>query len=276
MQYSYFLKFAILTVVFSLFACAGLEKHIQTPTVKYAGSRVNNATLYDANVDFLIHVDNPNPIGLTVQGLNYNLDINNKKLLSGSAQPGTEVPAREGVDLSVPVLIRYEDILDGLQELLQKDTLDYALKGEIDLGFFKLPYSTSGTIPLPQLPQIQLKAINIKRLAFDGVETVMQFSIDNNNDFALSASGLSYELLLNNIATVTGANTTAIDVPPQSDGTFEIISKFSLQQLSKVLDTFRKGDSVNAELNGQLEIPVTDKQNKQIPFSWSGETAIFR
>jgi LEA14-like dessication related protein len=256
--------------------CAALEQHIQTPTVQYAGNHINNVSLYDASIDFLIHVDNPNPISLPIQGLNYTVDINNKKMLSGSAQPGTQIPAKSGIDISLPVVIRYEEFLDGLQQLKDQDSFAYAIKGEIDLGFFKLPYSASGAIPLPKLPQIQLKSINVQKFALDGIETAMQFSINNSNEFALVANGLSYQLLLNNIATLSGKNTDAINVPPKSDGTIEITSKFSLLELGKVLDNFRQGNNINATLKGELNVPMANEESKSIPFSWSGETAIVR
>ncbi|MGD8592253.1 MAG: LEA type 2 family protein [Gammaproteobacteria bacterium] len=262
--------------VLFLGGCAGLEKHIQTPTVHYAGNHIKNVSLYDASVDFLIHVDNPNPISLPVQGLNYTVDINNKKMLSGSAQPGTQIPAISGIDISLPVVIRYEEFLDGLQQLMHQDSYAYAIKGDIDLGFFKVPYHASGSIPLPKLPQIQLKSISVEKFSFDGIETAMRFSINNANDFPLVANGLSYQLLLNNIATLSGNNTDAINVAAKSDSTFEIISKFSLMELGKVLDTLRKSNSVNATLKGELDVPAADNQTKSIPFSWSGETAIVR
>jgi LEA14-like dessication related protein len=233
-------------------------------------------SLYDASIDFLIHVDNPNPISLPVQGLNYTVDINDKKMLSGSAHPGTQIPAKSGIDINLPVVIRYEEFLDGLQQLMHHDSFAYAIKGEIDLGFFKVPYNASGSIPLPKLPQIQLKAINVERFTFDGIQTAMQFTISNTNDFALAANGLSYQLLLNNIATLSGENTDAINVPAKSDSTFEISSKFSFLELGKVLDTLRRSNSVNATLKGELDVPVTDSKSKHIPFSWSGQTAIIR
>ena len=276
MQYPHFTKLSIFTFALFLFGCAGLEKHIQTPTVQYAGNRINNVSLHDASVDFLIRVDNPNPISLPIQGINYTLDINSKKMLSGSAQPGTQIPAKSGTDINLPVVIRYEEFLDGLQQLIDHDSFAYALKGEIDLGFFKVPYNASGTLPLPKLPEIQLKAINVEKFALNGIQTKMQFSIKNNNDFALAANGLSYQLLLNNIATLSGKNTEAIKVPAKSDGTIEISTTFSLLELGKVLDTFRQSNNVNATLNGELNIPVTDEQSKHIPFSWSGQTAIVR
>ena len=104
----------------------------------------------------------------------------------------------------------------------------------------------------------------------------MQFGINNANDFALIANSLSYQLKLNNLATVSGNNTEAINIPPKSDGTVEIASKFSLLELSKVLNTLKQGNNINAELTGELDIPIAENQSKSIPFSWSGETAIFR
>ncbi len=269
-------KLIIFVFALLLVGCAGLEKHIQTPTVQYAGNNIKSVSLYDASIDFLIHVDNPNPISLPIQGLNYTVDINNKKMLSGSAQPGTQIPAKSGIDINLPVVIRYEEFLDGLQQLMHEDSFAYAIKGEINLGFFKVPYSASGSIPLPKLPQIQLKTINVEKFSFDGIETAMQFTIKNSNDFALVANGLSYQLLLNNIATLSGNNTNAINVPAKSDGTFEITSKFSLRELGKVLDVLRQSNSVNATLKGELDMPIADNLSKSIPFSWSGETAIVR
>lgn len=256
--------------------CAALEKHIQTPTVKYAGNQIKNMSLYDATIDFVIHLDNPNPISLPVQGLSYNVDINNKKMLSGSAQPGTQIPAKSGIDINLPVVIRYEEFLDGLQQLMHQDAFAYAIKGEIDVGFFKVPYNASGNIALPKLPQIQLKTISVEKFAFDGIETAMQFTIKNTNDFPLLADGLSYQLLLNNIATLSGNTANTINVPAKSDGNFEITSKFSLLELGKVLDALKQSNTINATLKGELDVPVADNLTKSIPFSWSGETAIVR
>ena len=62
MNYSIITKLSILLVALAIAGCAGLEKHIQMPTVHYAGSKIKNANLNQATVDFLIRVENPNPI----------------------------------------------------------------------------------------------------------------------------------------------------------------------------------------------------------------------
>ena len=271
-----FANLSLILLVLLFAGCAGLEKHIQTPTVHYAGSEIKDTSLYEATIDFLIRVDNPNPISLPINGLSYTVDVNGKKILSGSAQPGKQVPAKASLDLAVPVTVRYEEILDSLQELMHKDTFEYAVKGDIDMGFFKLPYDASGTIPLPDLPKIQLKAINVNKLTFEGVETAMQLNIKNSNDFPLNASGLSYQLLLNQITTLSGQTTEAIAIPANSERTVEIKTLFSLAELGRALDTFRQSNSVSATLKGQIDVPISDNQIKSIPFSWSGETPLSR
>ena len=274
MQKPLLTKYIIVAILLSLIGCAALENHLQKPTVQYAGSHLVSATLYDAELNFLIHVDNPNPIGLPIQGLNYSLDINHKKLLSGSAQHDAQIPANSGIDLSLPVVIRYEDFLEGLLQLKDQDAFEYTLQGDIDLGVFQLPYHASGTLPLPKLPQIRLKSIKVQRYTLENIETSIQINIANGNDFALRANGLTYQLLLNNIATISGESSQAIDVPAHSDATVAINNKFNLVELGKVFDIFRRGNNVNAVLTGQLDIPVANEQNKLIPFSWSGDTDI--
>lgn len=276
MHYSLFTRISIVVFVLSFAGCAGLEKHIQTPTVHFAGSKIKNASLYDASIDFLIRVDNPNPIALPIHGLNYTVDINGTKMLSGSAQPGTELAAKTDTELTVPVVVRYEEFLDGLQQLVREDSFTYSIKGDIDLGFFKLPYNAGGTIDLPDLPQVKLKTINVKKISFNGIETAMQFSISNSNDFPINANSLSYEILLNKIATVSGKNTEVINIPPQSDGTVEVISTIGLLELGKVLDSLKQDSSINTTVKGEINIPTLGNETKNIPFSWSGETAIMR
>lgn len=276
MHYSLFTRLSIIVFIVSFAGCAGLEKHIQTPTVHFAGSKIKSASLYDAAIDFIIRVDNPNPIALPIHGLNYTVDINGTKMLSGSAQPGTELAAKTGTELTVPVVVRYEEFLDGLQQLMHEESFTYAIKGDVDLGFFKLPYNAGGTIALPKLPQIKLKTINVKKISFNGIQTAMQFSISNSNDFPINANSLSYEILLNKIATVSGKNTGAIRVPGKSDGTVEVLSTIGLLELGKVLDSFKQDSSINTTLKGEITIPTIGNETKNIPFSWSGETAIMR
>lgn len=276
MRHTHLTRSISLIVLFSLVGCAALEKHVQKPSVKYAGSQVKSASLYNATIDFLLHVDNPNPVSLPIQGLSYTLDINNKKFLSGAAQHGTRIPANSAVDLSLPIVINYEDFLESLQQLLQQDSFAYTISGELDFGLIKLPYSASGSLPLPKLPQIKLAAFKVKKFSFDGVETVMQFRINNANQFVLNANNLSYEVLLNDIATVSGKNAQGIHIPAQGAGTVEISNKFSLLELGRVLESLRKDNHINTSLKGQLEIPVTENQSKNIPFSWSGQTDIIR
>lgn len=268
--------FTTTLLLFLASGCALLEQHIQAPTVKYAGSRLDSVSLHDAKLNFLIHVDNPNPIDLPIQGLNYSLDINHKKLLSGLAQQGTRIPANAGVDLSLPIVIRYEDFLEGLQQLQHQDSFEYTLQGDINLGVMQLPYSASGSLPLPKLPHIKLKSIKVQRFTLEGIETLLKLTISNANDFPVRANGLSYQLLLNNIATVSGENTQTINVPAHSDSTIEISNKLNLVQLGKVFDNFRRDKSMKAALTGQLSVPVDEQESKTIPFNWTGDAAISR
>lgn len=263
-------------LVITLWSCSALEKHVKAPSVQFAGSQIESASLYDANVNFILRVDNPNAVSIPLQGIKYTLNINGIKMLSGTTQHGASIPAQGSTDLLIPTTIRYEDFLESLHQLISNDAFDYALSGEVDLGIINIPYSASGSMKLPKLPKVALRDIKITHFGLDGIKTVMHVGISNSNDFPINFNGLSYQLQLNQQSTLVGKSVQAIDTQANGETTIEVASEFSFRELGQVLDAIRREQKIQASFNGELSMQSVGGTSKKLPFTWSGETPLLR
>lgn len=109
--------------------------HIINPTYSLRGvnPRLNLGVPPSIDFDFTVGVDNPNPVELRLDHLNFDLLINNNPVLNNvRSDQGVHIPARGIGDVHLSGHVTYDNIRTiwrEVQDVVQGNRASYALRG---------------------------------------------------------------------------------------------------------------------------------------------------
>jgi LEA14-like dessication related protein len=136
----------LFTITLGLTGCSSLKKAVESPKITLDNIRVVNLGLLEAQLDVVLNIANPNSIDFDVKGLTYVLDINSKQVTSGTLKEPVKVLANKTTTVSLPLAVKYSDVLSSALKLLQKDGLPYHILGKVQIGPFNIPFDKEGML----------------------------------------------------------------------------------------------------------------------------------
>lgn len=106
------------------------------------------ADLTSARLLFGFRVENPNDFELKVDGLRYELELGGKRVVQEEINQEQKVGGKQSTALTLPVTIRYADVLQSAAQILQGGTLPFRLKGTARVGILRIPFEEKGEVIL--------------------------------------------------------------------------------------------------------------------------------
>jgi len=258
-----------------LSACATLKDQIKEPEVAVNKVNLSNASLDSMQVEFVLDVKNPNPLGIAIQGMSYKLSLDNRSMFDGTTKKRLSVPANGSSQLTLPFALDYEELLGSLDALRNKKTVPYELSGRVDLGLLSLPYSKRGEIKLPSLPKISVKQLKVTSFSLSGLGMVVALSVANDNDFPLNLSGLAGDIKLAGLPLVKGKSLGAMNIGAGKKGDVNLSLNMAYSKLGNVLDALRNAKSLPVSFDGTMQVPALQGE-RSVPMHWSGDVPISR
>jgi LEA14-like dessication related protein len=136
--------------------CAGLGKPLETPRISLANIQVQESKGLETAFLVQLRVMNPNDVDLDIQGVDCNLEINDKPFAYGLSNTAVTVPAFGSETLPLTVYSSVIDIIKGLFGLPGRQDLRYQIKGKVHLGGTglmpaTLPFDSQGTVSLDDI-----------------------------------------------------------------------------------------------------------------------------
>ncbi len=273
-----------LFIVSTLAACAQLTKHVDTikPTAKLTGATITNITFDKVDLVFDLAVENKNPISLSLAGLEYDFKIENQSLVSGVTAKAIKLKANTVSPVQLPVTLKFADLKKLPGELWNKDKLSYDLQTTFNItlpiiGNYAVPVSKQGELPVPKMPGIKIKNVEVKKLGFTSAELVAKVEIDNPNDFDLVLKNLDYQLKINQKKWGQGEITKSSSIPRKAKGIIEIpitLDLFSMGGAAVAL--LQKKAPIEYQLTGSatLNTGLTLLKEYKLPLDIKGTTTL--
>jgi len=255
--------------------CATMQNQIKQPEVSLSDAHINSISLADVQLAFDLDVKNPNPMGVSMKGLSYKLQLQDKKLFDGALSERLHIGANDTSRVTLPFTLRYEDIYGSLLALRDNKELRYEISGMADFGLIRLPYSKSGVLSLPKLPDISIESIRINKLGFTGAELAVALNVGNDNSFPIRLNGLDYNLKLADASLIKGSSAAPLSVDANKKGQMVLNMSLNYAQIGSLLQTLRSSSSMPVEFNSQMKLPGL-KGETQLPYEWKGEVPLFR
>jgi len=258
----------------ALAGCAEVGKVIgaslEKPRLVFQGVAPQQADLEGVTLLVRYRVENPNSVGLELATLDYRLDVDGRQALSGSQRSGLRLPVRGAAELTVPVRLRYADVPDFLRTVFTKEQIGFHLEGtagvQTPVGILDVPFSCSGQVPAPRLPNLALAGATVHSVSFDGLSFEVALEVVNPNAFALPAGALAYALRLGDHQVLTAATQSLGTVPARGKGRVVVPVKVPFAAAAEAAGKLLRGGQTEVGVKGSasfgsVPLPV-DLQGK--------------
>ena len=150
---------ALLATSLLLSGCAAVRSALNIENPRYSirdiRPRVDVAIPLSASsidIDFAIEVDNPNDVGLRLDQIDFNLFINDTRVLDSVSQQGLNIPANGRGDVNLRTRIGYQNIRSlwgEVVDMIRGQRARYELRGnayyDTPIGRMKFPVTVYST-----------------------------------------------------------------------------------------------------------------------------------
>jgi LEA14-like dessication related protein len=256
----------LLTALFQLVlltSCATLEKvgqalEGQRPTAQVEGLRLTGLDMNGVDLAFDVAVDNPNPIGISLAALDYDLKLFGSSFIQGDQPMGMKLSANGRSQVEVPVRMGFQQLLDSYRQLKGADEVGYEL--DLGMGFevpvlgqVRVPASYQGKLPIPEMPSVSLSSVDVEQLTLSGAKLLLELQVDNPNRFALQLDKLDYNLKLNGYDVGGGVVNQAVKVKQDGRGVISLPLSLNFSQAGMGLYKALLGNGVKYDLSGLMK-----------------------
>jgi len=144
---------AILTAALLVIGCAGLR--LQAPSVTVADLQVVEASLLEQRFVFKLRVQNPNDREIPVQGMSFEVTINDELFARGVSNKTATLPRLSETMMEVDAVSDLSAILRQIGALRRdgKSSASYRIRGRLFTGLLvDLNFENSGVLDFPVPP----------------------------------------------------------------------------------------------------------------------------
>lgn len=144
-------RLLVLFLAFGLAACSGLPLNAVAPKVSVAAIDIKRLGLFEQRFDVGLRVSNPNDFELTIEALDFELEVNGRPFAKGQAHAATLIPATSSTVVRVDAVTQSDNLIEQIKTLppgALRDGVPYRIKGRVktDRSSRWLPLDHSGTV----------------------------------------------------------------------------------------------------------------------------------
>jgi LEA14-like dessication related protein len=142
--------------VSSLAGCSGLFRALQRPRINIANLTAREVKVFEQVFDLELRIQNTNDLPLEINGLAFEMEINNKRFATGVSNQNVTVDRLSSAVIHVEAITTLWGLLRQIAEYQQTRTprVTYRIKGLIYSGSssVRLPFDDSGEFKVPIEP----------------------------------------------------------------------------------------------------------------------------
>ena len=135
------------------------------PTLTFESAQLRHLDFDRADMDFHFKVENPNPVGVDLSSLSWNLLLRGEPFLDGVNDDGLKIEPQGASRVTLPVSVGFVELL-AARELKGLDEVPYRLDGAFGfmtpIGELLIPYAHEGVWPVLRRPDVAFHKLNWK------------------------------------------------------------------------------------------------------------------
>lgn len=267
----------------SFSGCEALTKMINDmskPSARVTGASISDLSLDKAGLLFDVEVTNPYGIAMPLASLDYAINSNGKKFVSGKQTLEGTVPANGSRTIQLPVNVVFQDALNILSGVKPGEVVPYDAALNLSanapgLGEVTLPVKKSGQLPIPNVPDVKLTNMSISNLSLTNVAANVSMDVTNTNQFNLGVNEMTYDLALGGTSIASAKLNNAADLGAGKTANLSFPIQFSPLTFGRSVYNMLTGSEAGYAITGSVK-GSTPFGPVSIPYNKSGSVPISR
>ncbi|XP_074570993.1 uncharacterized protein LOC141827603 [Curcuma longa] len=246
------------------------------PTADVTAVHVPSINLKKADIVVDVLVTNPNPIPIPLIDIDYLIESDGRKLISGLIPDAGTIHAHGSETVKIPVTLIYDDIKNTYGDIKPGSIIPYRVKVDLIVdvpvfGRITLPLEKTGEIPIPYKPDIDVEKIHFEKFSFEETIASLHLKLENKNDFDLGLNALEYEFWLSEISISSAKFNKTTTIEKNGIARMEIPISFRPKDFGSALWDMIRGRGTGYSMKGSIDAD-TPFGHMNLPISKEGGT----
>lgn len=229
------------------------------PTADVSAIHVPKINLKQADIIIDILVTNPNPVPIPLIDINYLIESDGRKLISGLIPDAGTIRAHGSETVQIPLCLIYDDIRNTYEEIQPGSIIPYKVKVDLIVdvpvfGRLTFPLEKCGEIPVPYKPDVDIEKIKFEKFSFEETVATLHLKLENKNDFDMGLNALDYEVWLADVS-IGGAELAKTEHIVKNGITYlDLPITFRPKDLGSALWDMIRGKGTGYSMKGNIEV----------------------
>ncbi|XP_051119411.1 uncharacterized protein LOC127243440 [Andrographis paniculata] len=246
------------------------------PTADVTGIHIPHINLEKADLVVDVLVKNPNPIPIPLIDINYLIESDGRKLVSGLIPDAGTIHAHGSETVKIPVCLIYDDIKSTYNDIKPGSIIPYKIKVDLIVdvpvfGRLTLPLEKTGEIPIPYKPDIDIEKIKFEKFSFEETVATVHLKLENKNDFDLGLNDLDYEIWLSDVSIGCADLAKSANIEKNGISYIDIPITFRPKDCGSALWDMIRGRGTGYSMKGNINVDTPFGAMK-LPISKEGGT----
>jgi LEA14-like dessication related protein len=192
-------------------------------------------------MDMKVLVDNPSPIGFSLDSLSYKLFIGGTEVMKSSYPKAIKLEGNDSTWITLPVTVFNKKLVNELKELEKKkiDSVQYRIKSQVyaNIPFKDGPINLDYAIKAPAfvIPKVKVKGVEVKKIGLKESKAVFKAEIDNPNPIPFEYKNTTYKVKIDKDKLMEGKIDTAVIIPKYSKKVLDFPVEISLKETGETI-----------------------------------------
>ncbi|KAK3148794.1 hypothetical protein QOZ80_3AG0208750 [Eleusine coracana subsp. coracana] len=246
------------------------------PTADVSGIHIPHISLHRADLVVDVLIKNPNPVPIPLVDIDYLIDSDGRKLVSGLIPDAGTIHAHGEETVKIPVSLVFDDIKNTYKDIQPGSIIPYLVRVVLlvdvpIIGRIKIPLQKSGEIPIPYKPDVDVEKIKFHRFSFDETTATLHLKLENKNDFDLGLNMLQYEMWLGDDSIVSAELTENTKIEKQGISRMQVPFSFRPKEFGSAVWDMIRGRGIGYTIKGKIDAD-TPFGHMKLPISKEGGT----
>jgi LEA14-like dessication related protein len=266
--------------------CASVQNlmNIKKPGVSVQDVRITHLTFASIDLSFIIAIENPNALSVSLAGFDYNLILDNNSFLKGEQEKTVSIESRSTSQVEIPLQLTFQEIYNTFSSLSKKDSSEYEAKFGLNfnlpiLGNTRIPINKKGKIPLLRLPSVRISSLKLKSMGITTANLELDLQINNSNpvQFLLNQFQYNFQVAGNNWA--NGITKEKVAINPNSNSEIKIPIELNFLQIGQsAYQLINRNNQIDYQFDGNINFDTSSDllKNVNLPINTSDKIDLTR
>uniref|UniRef100_A0A0C9SAF6 TSA: Wollemia nobilis Ref_Wollemi_Transcript_3727_1644 transcribed RNA sequence n=1 Tax=Wollemia nobilis TaxID=56998 RepID=A0A0C9SAF6_9CONI len=244
------------------------------PTADVQGIHIPSIGLKKADIVLDVLITNPNPVPIPLVDIDYLVESEGRKLVSGLIPDAGTVHGRSSETVKIPFTLIYDDIKDTFDDIKPGSIIPYKIRvafiADVPVfGRLTLPVEKNGEIPIPYKPDVDLDKVAFNKFSFEETSATLHLKLENKNDFDLGLNEFEYEIWLSDVSIGSAKIGQSTKLEKNGISYIKVPILFKPKDFGSALWEMIRGKATGYSMKGKLEVD-TPFGPMQLPFNKEG------